>query len=219
MRLVVSAGALVLVAACEPRIDERTPPRPQPVVVSADRPQPQPPPPPSPPSRPLPPRPAPPPPVMSSGRCVTPTADAPPPSVDPGPDPACPHDPTGRLKLRHGRVEFEEAATSVEVEIADEHKARLRGLMYRKSLGEEQGMIFVFEERQVHSFWMKNTCLPLDMLFIDHDGLIVGIEENVPTMNEKSYRVGCPSLYVLEVNAGWSRRHGVKAGQRVKLEL
>jgi hypothetical protein len=78
-------------------------------------------------------------------------------------------------------------------------------------------MIFLFGHRRDHSFWMKNTCLPLDMIFIDRDGLIVGIEENVPTLNEGSYRVGCPSVVVLEVNAGWSRRHGVTAGQQVRI--
>jgi uncharacterized protein len=205
-------GCAFLISACEHRLDEPAPPRPTPIAsIQPDRPvgsthgttasgAPAP-------SGPL------------AGRCIKPTPAEPPPPVAEGPDPACPDDPDGRLKLRYGRVEFVEATTSVEVEIAESEKARLRGLMYRKSLGEEQGMIFVFDDREVSSFWMKNTCLPLDMLFIDHDGVIVGISENVPTLNKNSYGVGCPSLYVLEVNAGWSRRHGVTAGQRVKLEL
>ena len=118
----------------------------------------------------------------------------------------------------HGRVVFEEASTSVEVEVAETYEQRKRGLMYRKSMGEEEGMLFVFDEESVHRFWMRNTCIPLDMLFIADDGLIVGIAENAPTLNDDGYLVPCPSVYVLEVNAGWSRRHGVKPGQKVKLE-
>jgi uncharacterized membrane protein (UPF0127 family) len=56
------------------------------------------------------------------------------------------------------------------------------------------------------------------MLYIDDDGLIVGIEENTPTLSDDTFEVGCASKYVLEVNAGWTRSHGVKAGQRVRIE-
>ena len=88
--------------------------------------------------------------------------------------------------------------------------------MLRKSMPENRGMIFVFgEERRNHEFWMHNTCIPLDMMFIDKDGFITGIEENVPTLNEHSYTAGCNAQYVLETNAGWTRKHGIKAGQKV----
>jgi uncharacterized membrane protein (UPF0127 family) len=90
--------------------------------------------------------------------------------------------------------------------------------MFRKSMPQGEGMLFTFARRKVQTFWMKNTCIALDMLFIDSDGLIVGIEENVPTMNTNTYSAGCESLYVLEVNAGWTRRQGVKSGQRVIFE-
>jgi len=122
------------------------------------------------------------------------------------------------LKLRHARVLFDRAGAVSEVEVAEQPPARMRGLMYRRSLGEDQGMLFVFDQRRVQRFWMKNTCLPLDMLFIDRDGLIVGIEENIPTLNERTYQVGCPSTFVLEMNAGWARRHGVRAGQQARFE-
>ena len=56
------------------------------------------------------------------------------------------------------------------------------------------------------------------MFFIDGDGTIVGVEENVPTMNDNTYSAGCPSRYVLELNAGFARRHGLRAGQKVRLE-
>lgn len=133
--------------------------------------------------------------------------------------------PPPKEPLRTATVVFHEAtreagaaAPSVTVEVADSGTARQRGLMMRKSMPENRGMIFVFEERRVQEFWMHNTCIPLDMMFIDKDGFITGIEENVPTMNDNTYASGCPSTYVLEVNAGWSRKHGVAPGQSVRFE-
>ena len=96
--------------------------------------------------------------------------------------------------------------------------ARMRGLMYRTELERDQGMLFVFPDQRPRSFWMKNTCIPLDMLFVDRHGTIVGILENVPTLNLESRGVPCPAAYVLEVNAGWTREHGVFAGQRLEIE-
>jgi len=89
--------------------------------------------------------------------------------------------------------------------------------MYRTSMAEDRGMLFDLGVRQVHTFWMHNTCIPLDMIFLDDDGFIVGIAENVPTLNDAPRSVPCPSTHVLEVNAGWSRRHGVRAGDRAVL--
>jgi hypothetical protein len=89
--------------------------------------------------------------------------------------------------------------------------------MYRTKMAEDHGMLFLLGERKEHVFWMHNTCLPLDMLFVDEDGTIVGIVENVPTLNDEERTVGCPSLYVLEMNAGWSKRHGVKPGQKISI--
>ena len=87
--------------------------------------------------------------------------------------------------------------------------------MYRKSMPPDQGMIFWFAEKENHSFWMHNTCIPLDMLYLDDDGLIVGIEENTPTISDDTFEVGCPSRYVLELNAGWTRAHGVTDGAAI----
>jgi uncharacterized membrane protein (UPF0127 family) len=135
-------------------------------------------------------------------------------------DPKCPADPEKPPKLRSGKATFTDSKDqTVTVEITDNDHDRQRGLMYRKSMADDHGMIFVFDQKEDHSFWMKNTCIPLDMLYIDDDGLIVGIEENTPTLSESTFSVGCESKYVLEMNAGWTRKHGVKAGQRVKLDL
>ncbi|MBM4358494.1 MAG: DUF192 domain-containing protein [Deltaproteobacteria bacterium] len=153
----------------------------------------------------------------SAARCIVPTPPAPvrpPPPA--GPDPRCPVDPTGPFPLRHATVRVAGVDASLDVEVAEHDEHRTRGLMFRKSLGESQGMLFVFNAERDLAFWMRNTCLALDMIFAASDGTIVGIEENVPTLNDGHYAPGdCPARYVVEVNAGWARRHGVKAGQKL----
>lgn len=90
--------------------------------------------------------------------------------------------------------------------------------MYRTELAQDEGMLFSWHGERIRSFWMKNTCLPLDMLFIAEDGYIVGILENVPTLNLRPRGVRCPAAHVLEVNAGWTRHNGVFAGQKLTIE-
>lgn len=87
--------------------------------------------------------------------------------------------------------------------------------MYATALGENAGMLFSWPDEAIRSFWMHNTCIPLDMLFIAADGTISGILEQVPPMNDEPRSIRCPTQHVLEVNAGWARRHGVEPGQRV----
>lgn len=122
--------------------------------------------------------------------------------------------------LPMGRVRFPDApsAPSVSVERAETDAMRARGLMYRTSLDADAGMLFSWHEEEERSFWMRNTCIPLDMLFIAGDGTIVGILEQVPTLNTLPRGVPCPAMYVLEVNAGWTRQHGVTPGQRIEIE-
>jgi uncharacterized membrane protein (UPF0127 family) len=132
----------------------------------------------------------------------------------------CPKDPTGNLPLTRGRVTFVEApgAPSVEVELAYSATAMERGLMYRTSMPENTGMLFTYAEDRKRSFWMKNTCIPLDMFFIRSDSIIAGILEQVPTLNLASRSVACPVQHVLELNAGWARAHGITPGMKVKIE-
>jgi uncharacterized membrane protein (UPF0127 family) len=82
-------------------------------------------------------------------------------------------------------------------------------------MGEDHGMLFRLGERREHTFWMHNTCMPLDMLFVEDDGFVVGIVEGAEPLTDTTRSVGCQSSWVLEVNAGWARRHGVKPGQRM----
>jgi len=154
----------------------------------------------------------------SSDRCIVPSPEKAPPQAFAAE--LCPSDPTGPLALPFGTISFPEAssAPALRVELARDSPSRTRGLMYRTTLNEDEGMLFTWRKEELRSFWMKNTCLPLDMLFIDDDGYIVGILENVPTLNLAPRRVPCPAKHVLEVNAGWTRRHGVFAGQKLLIE-
>ena len=154
-------------------------------------------------------------PASLSGRCVHPTPAALPSPVGAGPNPACPPDPDAprKVPLSTARVTFAEVGgVAVEAEVVRTPQDNERGLMYRQSMPEDRGMLFDLGDREDHKFWMHNTCIPLDMLFIDFDGLVVGIVENAPTLDDGTRSVGCASRFVLEVNAGWARRHGVKAG-------
>jgi hypothetical protein len=158
--------------------------------------------------------------ALPAGRCITRTPATPKRTPPNGADSRCPHDPEARPLLRTGKVVFSEAkgAPVTTIEVAENEHDRQRGLMYRTKMGDEHGMIFTFAEKEDHTFWMHNTCISLDMLFIDDDGMIVGIEESTPTISDDTFSVGCPSKYVLELNAGWTRAHGVVAGQKVKIE-
>lgn len=104
-----------------------------------------------------------------------------------------------------------------DIEMATTEPQRERGLMYRKQLGPYEGMLFDFHEERPVSFWMKNTLIPLDLIFADKDGRVVGVVEDARPLDETSRRVGVPSRYVLEVNGGWCKKHGVGAGARLLL--
>jgi uncharacterized protein len=121
------------------------------------------------------------------------------------------------MPLPVAHVTFPDAlGAAIEAQVVRSPHDTMRGLMYRTSLGPDRGMLFDLRTREDHQFWMHNTCLPLDLLYIDDDGFIVGVVESAPTLNDQPRGVGCPSVYVLEVNAGWSRRHGVRAGQHAR---
>ena len=79
-------------------------------------------------------------------------------------------------------------------------------------------MLFTYPDDRVRTFWMKNTCIPLDMLFITKSGIVSGILEQVPTLNLAGRSVACPVAHVLELNAGWARAHGIVPGMKVTIE-
>ena len=105
-----------------------------------------------------------------------------------------------------------------QVEVADTPAKRELGLQYRKELAADRGMIFLFPTPSVHSFWMKNTPIPLDMIFIGNDRKIVGIVEQTVPFSLDSRSVPAPSRFVLEINGGLAKRHGIKAGDAVRFE-
>jgi len=106
--------------------------------------------------------------------------------------------------------------TIVKVEIASTPSERELGLMYRQHLDEDTGMIFVFPALDHLTFWMKNTEIPLDMIFADSGGKILGVVENATPFTLDSRSVEGESLYVLEVNGGFAKRHQLRAGDRLK---
>jgi uncharacterized membrane protein (UPF0127 family) len=101
------------------------------------------------------------------------------------------------------------------VEIADTDAAREKGLMFRKSLSEGQGMLFDFHQEQPVSFWMRNTYIPLDMIFIRVDGRILRVVESAEPLSERMIPSGAPVLAVLEVIGGTARKLGIAVGDRV----
>ncbi|MET0644505.1 MAG: DUF192 domain-containing protein [Candidatus Binatia bacterium] len=105
-----------------------------------------------------------------------------------------------------------------QVEVADTPAKRELGLQYRRDLPPDRGMIFLFPAESEHSFWMKNTPIPLDMIFISKDLKIVGIVEQAVPFSTDSRSVPAASQFVLEINGGLSKRHGIKAGDSVRFQ-
>lgn len=99
----------------------------------------------------------------------------------------------------------------VKAEVADTAQSRERGLMYRTSLDAFSGMLFVFSNEAPQSFWMKNTTIPLDIIFADRDGIVVGLAAMAPCTADPcpKYSSGVPVQYALEVPQGFIARHGV----------
>lgn len=106
----------------------------------------------------------------------------------------------------------------VEVEICANATSRTRGMMWRTSLDAGKGMLFVFPQEQPLSFWMRNTLIPLDMIFIGKDLKVTGVVANAEPKTMNSRSAGGPSMYVLEVPGGWAEKTGIKAGLDVKLD-
>jgi uncharacterized membrane protein (UPF0127 family) len=104
---------------------------------------------------------------------------------------------------------------SFQVEIATTDEERTKGLMFRKSLPEGTGMLFDFGEERIVVMWMKNTYVPLDMIFIRADGTIARIAENTTPFSEAHISSGAPVKGVLEVVAGTARKYGIAPGDRV----
>jgi len=101
------------------------------------------------------------------------------------------------------------------VEIARTPAQRGLGLMYRNSLSKNSGMLFVSDRDMHQNFTMRNTSLPLDMIFVGSDFRIAGIIENASPLTDGPYAIARPSRYVLEVNSGFCKQHGIAQGDTV----
>ncbi|MDO9441678.1 MAG: DUF192 domain-containing protein [Beijerinckiaceae bacterium] len=108
------------------------------------------------------------------------------------------------------------ARHSFSVEVMRDDESRSRGLMFRRSMPPEHGMLFDFQKVERVAMWMKNTYLPLDMLFIRPDGSIARVATNTEPLSTKVITSGEPVLAVLELNAGTTAKLGIKAGDRVE---
>jgi len=103
---------------------------------------------------------------------------------------------------------------AIQAEVAASPDTRERGLMYRQSMPANAGMLFVFEEKAGHCFWMKNTDLPLSIAFLADDGSIVNIEEMKP-QTENNHCPRAAVRYALEMNKGWFSQKGIKPGAKI----
>ena len=108
---------------------------------------------------------------------------------------------------------------AVDVEVVSTPAKIQQGLMYREHLAPDAGMLFLMGTEYDWEFYMRNTLIPLDMIFITKDMTVAGIVQNAEPRTETLRSVGTPSLYVLEVNGGWTATHGVVPGAKVRFDL
>ena len=107
---------------------------------------------------------------------------------------------------------------ALRVQVADTSAKRELGLQYRRNLDEDRGMLFLYRSERIQTFWMKNTPIPLDLIFIGGDRRIVGIiQESVP-FSTATLSVPTPSQFVLEIKGGLSRQRGIQVGDLVHFE-
>jgi len=110
------------------------------------------------------------------------------------------------------------------VELAEDEGSRAMGLMYRKTMSDDEGMLFIFPNVQLRAFWMKNTLIPLDILYFDQNKKLINISKNTPpckntTTRCPNYPSTKPAKYVLEINAGLSEKYGFEAGDELLIKL
>jgi uncharacterized membrane protein (UPF0127 family) len=119
-----------------------------------------------------------------------------------------------------GRLAFiqdGDSTVTIDIEIADTDSARERGMMQREGFpNDRSGMLFPFDEEQPQSFWMSNTPVALDILFVDADSQIVNIAKYTTPFSNERYRSGDPAQFVVEVPAGFADSHGILEGDRIR---
>jgi uncharacterized protein len=117
---------------------------------------------------------------------------------------------------KEGELSFLKNQQKLTIEIADNEAETTQGLMYRRSMPDSCGMIFVMPDYEPQKFWMKNTYIPLDIIFLDETKKIVTIQANTTPFSEAGVESYEKAKFVLEVNAGYCKRKGVEKGDLVK---
>ena len=131
--------------------------------------------------------------------------------------------PSGPQFQKGGSLTFIRAAdnqelTNIDIEIAEDELAIRQGLMYRQTMDDNQGMLFIMPNEEPQSFWMLNTYLSLDIIFINQNMEIVKIQSDTQPRSLKSIPSEKPALYVVEVLAGFCKEHGIVEGDRVQYQ-
>ncbi|MDZ4711280.1 MAG: DUF192 domain-containing protein [bacterium] len=138
-----------------------------------------------------------------------------------------PYDPTEKFKnikepqfMKEGELEFlskdgKTVIKKIDVEIADNDPDRSQGLMYRRSMDENRGMLFIFQHEQMESFWMKNTIMSLDIIYVNSKKEIVKIFRHTTPFSESSLASGNLTLYVVEVVAGFTDKYKITEGDMI----
>ena len=123
----------------------------------------------------------------------------------------------GTLILK--KAESDSIIKTLAIEIADNNYETQTGLMYRTKLETNHGMLFIFPDVQMRSFYMKNTKIPLDIIYIDEDKTIVSFQKNAKPLDETSLPSEAPSKYVLEINGGLADAWQLEVGDRISFEV
>lgn len=126
--------------------------------------------------------------------------------------------PVGPRFTKEGELTISRAGqtlAALDIEIADNPEDIQQGLMYRRSMDEDHGMLFLMSDNDIQSFWMLNTYIPLDIIFIDANKRIVNVAANTTPHNTDPVSSTAPAQYVLEVNAGYAQRKGLQSGDQM----
>ncbi len=122
--------------------------------------------------------------------------------------------------VQEGALEFRapdgtKSVLRLQIEIAPNDSEQQQGLMWRKKMAENQGMLFIFDVEKPQSFWMRNTYIPLDIIYVNAAFEVVSIRKNTPVLNDTPQPSGVPALYVIEVNAGVTDKYEIGPGTKV----
>lgn len=132
------------------------------------------------------------------------------------------NDDIGRVLEYTGEVSFikseGDTASTIEVAVVDDNRSRSEGLMNVMDLPDNAGMLFIFNNEQPRSFWMANTPLPLDIIFVNSDMRIVRVHRNTRPYSQESIQSEEPAQFVVEVNAGYTLEHDIREGMKIKIE-